>query len=83
MAWEANISPALDTFNLSRPDYQSWWFIGVPDGLNHYYDMATYAETANDPQWKLYDWKSSEISSLATIEAAKRRMSKKQIFARI
>ena len=40
-AWEANISPALDTFNPSRPDYQAWcWLIGVPDGLNHYYDMA-------------------------------------------
>ena len=61
-AWEANISPALDTFNPSRPDYQAWcWLIGVPDGLNHQYDMANYAETANDPQWKLYHWKSREI----------------------
>lgn len=78
-AWEANISPALDTFNPSRPDYQSWcWLIGVPDGLNFYYDMATYAETANDPQWKLYHWKSSEILPIKTIEAAKRRMSRKQ-----
>ena len=78
-AWEANISPALDTFNPSRPDYQAWcWLIGVPDGLNHYYDMANYAETANDPQWKLYHWKSSEILPTKTIEAAKRRMSRKQ-----
>ncbi|MGT2493113.1 hypothetical protein ACU4GD_28025 [Cupriavidus basilensis] len=43
-AWEANIRPALDTFNPSRPDYRAWcWLIGVPDGLNHYYDMAQYA----------------------------------------
>lgn len=78
-AWEANISPALDTFNPSRPDYQSWcWLIGVPDGLNHYYDMATYSENSNDPDWKLYHWKSSEILPTKTIEAAKRRMSKKQ-----
>ena len=78
-AWEANISPALDTFNPSRPDYLAWcWLIGVPDGLNFYYDMATYAETANDPQWKLYHWKSSDILPAKTIEAAKRRMSRKQ-----
>jgi len=78
-AWEANISPALDTFNPSRPDYLAWcWLIGVPDGLNFYYDMATYAETANDPQWKLYHWKSADILPAKTIEAAKRRMSRKQ-----
>lgn len=78
-AWEANISPALDTYNPSRPDYQAWcWLIGVPDGLNHYYEMATYAETSNDPEWKLYHWKSSDILPAKTIEAAKRRMSRKQ-----
>ena len=78
-AWESNISPALDTFNPSRPDYLAWcWLIGVPDGLNHYYEMAKYAETANDPDWKLYHWKSSDILPAKTIEAAKRRMSSKQ-----
>ena len=40
-AWEENISPALDTFNPTMPDFKPWcWLIGVPDGLNHYYDMA-------------------------------------------
>lgn len=78
-AWEANIRPALDTFNPTRPDYRAWcWLIGVPDGLNHYYDMAEYARTANDPDWKLYHWKSSDILPAATIEAAKRQMSAKQ-----
>jgi hypothetical protein len=78
-AWEANIRPALDTFNPTRPDYQAWcWLIGVPDGLNHYYDMAQYAETANDPDWALFHWKSSEILPAKTIEAAKRQMSPKQ-----
>ena len=78
-AWEANISPALDTYNPTRPNYNAWcWLIGVPDGLNHYYEMANYAETANDPEWKLYHWKSSEILPADTIEAAKRRMSRKQ-----
>jgi len=78
-AWEANIRPSLDTFNPTRPDYKAWcWLIGVPDGLNHYYDMAQYAESANDPDWKLYHWKSAEILPADTIAAAKRQMSAKQ-----
>ena len=78
-AWEANIRPALDTFNPTRPDYQAWcWLIGVPDGLNHYYDMAQYAEHGNDPEWALFHWKSSDILPAKTIEAAKRQMSAKQ-----
>lgn len=79
VAWEANIRPSLDTFNPQRPDYRAWcWLIGVPDGLNHYYDMAQYAESANDPDWKVFHWKSSEILPPETIAAAKRQMSAKQ-----
>lgn len=78
-AWEANIRPALDTFNPARPNYRAWcWLIGVPDGLNHYYDMAQYAQSANDPEWGLFHWKSSEILPEETIAAAKRQMSAKQ-----
>ena len=78
-AWEANIRPALDTFNPSRPNYRAWcWLIGVPDGLNHYYDMAQYAETANDPDWQCFHWKSADILPADTIAAAKRQMSAKQ-----
>lgn len=78
-AWEANIRPALDTFNPQRPDYRAWcWLLGVPDGLNHYYDMAQYAENSGDPDWALFHWKSSEILPAETIEAAKRQMSAKQ-----
>ena len=78
-AWEAHIAPALDTFNPQRPDYQAWcWLIGVPDGLNHYYDMFIYASTSNDPDWKAYQWTSAEILPAKTIEAAKRHMSPKQ-----
>jgi hypothetical protein len=78
-AWEANIRPALDTFNPTRPDYKAWcWLIGVPDGLNHYYDLAEYAQHANDPEWGYFHWKSSEILPASTIEAAKRQMSSKQ-----
>lgn len=78
-AWEANIRPALDTYNPTRPDYKAWcWLIGVPDGLNHYYDMAQYAETASDPEWRCFHWKSSEILPPETIAAAKRQMSARQ-----
>lgn len=78
-AWEANILPALNTFNPTRPDYRAWcWLLGVPDGLNHYYDMAQYAETSGDPEWGLFHWTSSEILPPEIIESAKRQMSLKQ-----
>lgn len=78
-AWQENISPALDTVDPTRPDYRAWcWLIGVPDGLNHYYDLAEYARTANDPDWKLYTWTSADILPPDVIEAAKRRMSLRQ-----
>lgn len=78
-AWESNIRPALDTYNPLDPEYRAWcWLLGVPDGLNHYFDMAEYARTANDPDWKLYTWKSSDILPPDVIEAAKRQMSRKQ-----
>lgn len=78
-AWQENISPALDTFNPEKPGYRAWcWLLGVPDGLNHYYDMAEYARTSGDPDWKLYTWKSADILPADVIEAAKRRMSPRQ-----
>lgn len=78
-ALQANIMPALNTVNPTRPYYRAWcWFIGVPDGLNHYYDMAEYARTANDPEWALFHWTSEEILPPDVIESAKRTMSRKQ-----
>ncbi len=78
-AWALNISPALDTMHPGKPGYKPWcWLIGVPDGLNHYYEMAEYAQTSGDPDWKVYHWKSADILPADTIAAAKRRMSLKQ-----
>lgn len=78
-AWEANIRPALDTFNPLRPDYKAWcWLIGVPDGLNHYYEMFQYAQNSGDPEWQSFHWKSADILPAETIAAAKRQFSKKQ-----
>lgn len=78
-AWAENILPALNTVNPTRPDYRAWcWLLGVPDGLNHYYEMAEYARTSNDPEWALFHWKSAEILPPDVIAAAKRVMSKRQ-----
>ena len=78
-AWAENILPALNTVNPEDPDYRAWcWLIGVPEGLNHYYDMAEYAETSGDPQWKVFHWKSAEILPPDIIDAARRVLSIKQ-----
>lgn len=78
-ALEANIMPALNTVNPTRPNYRAWcWFIGVPDGLNHYYDMAEYARTSGDPDYAYFHWTSEEILPADVIASAKRTMSKKQ-----
>lgn len=78
-AWAENISPALDTINPLHPDQRAWCILlGVPDGRNHYFDLAEYARTSGDPDWKLYTWFSSDILPADIIEAARRRMSLKQ-----
>lgn len=78
-ALQANIMPALNTVNPLRPFYRAWcWFIGVPDGLNHYYDMAEYARKGDDPDWELFHWISEDILPADVIESAKRTMSLKQ-----
>jgi hypothetical protein len=78
-SWEENIKPALDTFNPENPEYRAWcWLIGVPNGLNHFYERAEYAKISGDPEWKLYTWKSSEILPSDITDAAKRSMSPRQ-----
>ncbi|MDX1464484.1 MAG: hypothetical protein R3215_02120 [Halomonas sp.] len=78
-AWEANILPALNTVSPERPDYRAWcWLIGVPDGLNHYYDLYQYALSSGDPEWAAYHWKSAEVLPPDVVESAQRIMSAKQ-----
>lgn len=78
-AWEANILPALNTVNPTNPDYRAWaWLLGVPDGLNHYYDLCQRAESGQDPNFAVFHWKSAEILPDDVIVAMKRAMSKKQ-----
>lgn len=78
-AWEANILPALNTVNPTDPDYRAWcWLLGVPDGLNHYYDLCMKAETGADPNFKVFHWKSADILPPDVMDAMKRAMSVKQ-----
>lgn len=78
-AWEANILPALNTVNPLDPDYRAWcWLLGVPDGLNHYYDLCQKAETGADPNFRVFHWKSAEILPPDVMDAMKRAMSAKQ-----
>lgn len=78
-AWESNIFPALNTVDPRNPDYRAWcWLLGVPDGLNHYYDLCQYAESDSSGEFKVFHWKSADILPADVIEAAKRTMSPKQ-----
>lgn len=78
-AWEANILPALNTVNPLDPDYRAWcWLLGVPEGLNHYYDLCSRAEAGIDPSFKVFHWKSAEILPPDVITAMRRSMSAKQ-----
>ena len=61
-AWEANIYPALNTVHPLRPDYLAWcWLLGVPDGLNHYYDLCEKAKTGFSSDYEVFHWMTSEI----------------------
>jgi len=74
-----NIMPSLNTVNPTRPDYRAWcWFLGVPEGLNHYYDMAQFAISDETGEWAHFHWKSADILPDDIIKAEMRRLSKKQ-----
>ena len=82
-AWPENIRPLLsDTNGFAFLD-------GVPEGRNHYYDLALYAaggalpETkpingafaeGEDTEWCYYSWFSGDVLPKAEIEAAKRQL---------
>ncbi len=66
--WGENIRPALS-------DRLGWcWFIGVPEGLNHFKSLADYATSGEDPEWGYYSWYSADILPSREIEAAKRAL---------
>ena len=78
-AWEENILPALSTEDPTRPGYRAWcWLLGVPDGLNHYYELCERAKLGDDPNFKVFHWKSAEILSPEVIASMRRAMSARQ-----
>lgn len=77
-AWESNIYPALNTINPTCPDYRAWcWCLGVPDGLNHYYELCETARTDDSGIFQVFHWMTEEIFPEMAAEAEK-VMSKKQ-----
>lgn len=64
-AWEKNIRPAL-------ADRRGWCvFPGVPEGRNHYYDLAERGRSEDHPDWELFHWISADILDPDEIRSAK------------
>lgn len=77
-AWEANIYPALNTILPGDESYRAWcWLLGVPDGLNHYYDLCERAKTGVSGEFRVFHWMTEEIFP-EMAEEAKKVMSAKQ-----
>lgn len=74
-----NIMPALDTVNPMDPHYRAWcWFIGVPEGLGKYKEMADLGWSKMDPNYRTFHWKSADILPQDVIDGLRRIMSPKQ-----
>ncbi len=86
-AWDENISPVLsDTKGFAILD-------GVPEGRNHYYDLALYAcdnvlpepseikgakfFSIDDKEWAYYTWFSSDVLDRDEIEKWRKRLDPK------
>lgn len=78
-AWGANILPALGTEDPRRPGHRAWcWLLGVPDGLNHYYDMCERVRTGEWPEAAIFHWLSADILSPEKLAEFKNAMSARQ-----
>ena len=53
------------------------WLLGVPDGLNHYYDLCEMAKAGESPDFKVFHWMTEEIFP-EMAAAAKKVMSERQ-----
>lgn len=67
--YSEHIHPALDTPGRDP----IFWAIGVPEGRNHYYELAMHIKNKalEDNTYGYYTWFSSEVLSPKTIEIAK------------
>lgn len=63
--WGEHVRPAL-------ADRKGWCdFIGVPEGRNHYYDLAKKAQQDETGEWDYFHWISADILDPQEIIAAK------------
>ncbi len=83
-AWSENVRPGLS-------DRAGWcWLIGVPEGRNHYYDLALEASDGALPEivpgegaihvkdeFAFFGWHSADILPVAEIEAARKHLDEK------
>ncbi len=71
--WMAHVFPALNT--PGRPP--GWaWFIGVPEGRNHYWELWQDVPRlqALGESWDRFTWKSADIMSPEQLETLRRSM---------
>ncbi len=64
--WREHVRPALADRNGGCD------FIGVPEGRNHYYDLAKEAQADDSGIWGYYHWLSADILDPEEIEQAQR-----------
>lgn len=64
--WKEHVRPALADRKGSCD------FIGVPEGRNHYYDLAKDAQADTTGNWGYFHWFSADILDAEEIEQAKR-----------
>ena len=65
--WSKHLRPALDT--MGRLGWMD--FIGVPEGRNHFYNLARKAQADTTGQYAAHHWKSSLILGEEQISAAR------------
>jgi hypothetical protein len=69
--WAAHLRPIM-------AERGGWcWFIGVPEGRNHYYRLYAEArrrEQSGDGEWATFTWWSEDILPPAEVEQARREM---------
>ena len=72
--WDAHLRPLFSTRGME----DSWcWLFGVPEGLNHFYDLTERGKSDEYPDWAFYSWFSSDILDPQEIADAKRSMDPK------
>jgi hypothetical protein len=66
-AWTEHIRPSLT-------DRNGWaWFIGVPEGRNHYYDLYLDAQSDTTGDWATFTWTTEEVLPLYLGDEAAQR----------